>query len=90
MIMLRTISAGGAIVMRIHLRFLRRAGLIQERLRNDGWLLEPGKDESLSARHPHVADESAARTRLHALGLLTSGSLLIEFGLIPDERDGRP
>jgi hypothetical protein len=65
--------------MKVHLRFLRQAGQLQEALRNDGWHLEREKDESLFARHPLVRDEVAARNRLNRLGLLTSGSVCIEF-----------
>jgi hypothetical protein len=65
--------------MRLHLRFLRQAGKLQAAFRNDGWELEREKDETLQARHPEVTDESAARTRLYRLGLLTSSSLSIEF-----------
>jgi hypothetical protein len=48
-------------------------------LREDGWAVECGHDGAVCARHPRVPDESAARSRLHGLGLLTSGSLRIEF-----------
>jgi hypothetical protein len=41
--------------------------------------LEEEGEDSLQATHPEVADESAARLRLHGLGLLTSASLRIEF-----------
>jgi hypothetical protein len=67
--------------MKVHLRFLRQAGEFQKALQNDGWKLEPGHDQSLSARHPQVTTEPAARSRLHQLGLLTSGSVSIEFSL---------
>jgi len=49
-------------------------------LRKDGWtLLATAKKEELDATHPEVRDENAARIRLDRLGLLTSGSLRIEF-----------
>jgi hypothetical protein len=63
------------------MRFLRHAGKLQAALQNDGWELEREHDESLYARHPDVPDEEAARDRLCSLGLLTSGSLSIEFRL---------
>ena len=47
-------------------------------LRKDGWAVAFGQD-GVSARHPQAPDERAARHRLHGLGLLTSGSLRIEF-----------
>jgi hypothetical protein len=65
--------------MKVHLRFLRQASMLQEALRNDGWKLEPEKGESLCACHPDVPDESSARSRLHRLGFLTSPALWIEF-----------
>jgi hypothetical protein len=69
--------------MNVHFRFLRQAGLVQEVLRKDGWKLERGHDKFLMARHPDVANESAARDRLCRLGLLTSSSLAIEFRPLP-------
>ena len=48
-------------------------------LRKDGWAVEPGQGGTLCARHPEVPNQRAARSRLHGLGLLTSGSLRIEF-----------
>ncbi len=68
--------------MRVQLRFIRKAAELQETLENDGWKLEWATDKSLSARHPQVPDERAARSRLHQLGLLTSSSLGIEFNEI--------
>jgi hypothetical protein len=65
--------------MRVHLRFLRRRELIQEALRVDGWQLERDRDDGVTAQHPLVKDETAARIRLHELGLLTSASVYIEF-----------
>jgi len=65
--------------VRIHLRFLRRRELIQEALRVDGWQLEREQDGSVTAQHPLVKDETAARIRLQELGLLTSASIQIEF-----------
>ena len=65
--------------MRIHLRFLRRRELIQEALRVDGWQLEREQDGSVTAQHPLVKDETAARIRLHNLELLISASVYIDF-----------
>ena len=48
-------------------------------LRADGWSLEGLPGEAMLARHPRVADEEAARGRLHHLGLLTSAGVRIEF-----------
>ena len=65
--------------MRVHLRFLRRRELIQEALRVDGWQLERDHDDGVTAQHPLVKDETAARIRLQELGLLTSAAVYIEF-----------
>jgi hypothetical protein len=65
--------------MKVHLCFLRQAVGFRALLQNDGWLLEQEKDASLLAWHPEAPDEVTARSRLHQLGLLTSGSLRIEF-----------
>jgi hypothetical protein len=65
--------------MKVHLRILRQGEELQETLKNDGWQLQPEKDNSFSARHPEVLNEDAARSRLHRLDLLTSSSVWIEF-----------
>jgi hypothetical protein len=48
-------------------------------LQDDGWSVTTEPDGSLSASHPAVADEAAARCRLEELGLLTAGSVRITF-----------
>jgi hypothetical protein len=65
--------------MKLHLRFLRQAGKLRETFEDDGWQLASESNEWLFADHPEVPDEPAARSRLNRLGLLTSGSLHIEF-----------
>jgi hypothetical protein len=65
--------------MKVHLRFLRQSEVIQETLQDDGWKLEWERHDSLFARHPLVQDESAARSRLQGLGLLTTSSAHINF-----------
>jgi len=65
--------------MKVHLRFLRQAGQLQQALQADGWELQRNQDQSLVARHFNVPDEPSARSRLHRLGLLTSASVCIEF-----------
>jgi hypothetical protein len=70
--------------MKVHFRFLRHAGELQQELRNDGWKLERDRDDFLLGRHPEVSDERAARSRLYRLGLLTSRSLCIEFRNLPE------
>jgi hypothetical protein len=63
----------------VSLELLRRSESILVALREDGWRVESGPGVAVCARHPRVPDENAARRRLQRLGLLTSGSLRIEF-----------
>jgi hypothetical protein len=63
--------------LRIHL--LQHAQAVRDRLERDGWRLGAGAARPLSACHPEVATQADARQRLHALGLLTSASLRVEF-----------
>src|SRR5262245_39413306 len=65
--------------MRVKIELLRRSEVVLAALRRDGWAVESGQGDTLCARHPEVPNENAARSRLHGLGLLTSGSLRIEF-----------
>ena len=60
------------------------AGPLQA-LRGDGWQLQDEPGGVVLGTHPAVANEAAARERLHALGLLTSRALLIRF-----DRSRRP
>jgi hypothetical protein len=64
--------------MHVRIELFRQSEPILAALRKDGWVVAFGQD-GVSARHPQVADVSAARRRLHGLGLLTSGSLRITF-----------
>ena len=64
--------------MHIRIELLRQSEPILAALRKDGWEVAFGQD-GVSARHPQAPNESAARRRLHGLGLLTSGSLRITF-----------
>jgi hypothetical protein len=65
--------------VRVFFQPLRGRVELRRILEADGWTLEAGWDDTLLAEHPAVADEAAARSRLHHLGLLTSGRLRIEF-----------
>jgi len=65
--------------MHVRIQLLRRPETFLAALRGDGWAVECGHDGAVCARHPQVPDEGSARSRLHGLGLLTSGSLRIEF-----------
>jgi hypothetical protein len=65
--------------MHLRIQSLRRSETFLVALQEDGWAVVFGHDGAVSARHPQVPDESAARSRLQGLGLLTSSSLRIEF-----------
>jgi hypothetical protein len=65
--------------MQVHIHVLRSHREVLERLQRDGWELEKIQPDSLSARHRQVASETAARSRLYALGLLTSSAVCIAF-----------
>jgi hypothetical protein len=65
--------------MQVRIQSLRRSEAVFAALREDGWALQAGQDGAVCARHPLAPDEDTARSRLHELGLLTSGSLRIEF-----------
>jgi len=65
--------------MNVRIELLRRSEAVLAALRDDGWVVESGQGDTLCARHPQVLNQSAARSRLHGLGLLTSRSLRIEF-----------
>ena len=65
--------------MRVMIELLRRSESVLAALRTDGWVVESGQGDTLCARHPEVPTQNAARSRLHGLDLLTSGSLRIEF-----------
>jgi hypothetical protein len=65
--------------MHIRIQSLGRSKTFLDALRDDGWAVEIGQDGAFCARHPRASNEGAARNRLHDLGLLTSGSLRIEF-----------
>src|SRR5262245_3405280 len=66
--------------MKVRITTLHRHDDLEETFREDDWLIvPPGKMNELYASHPEAGDETTARIRLHTLGLLTSGSLRIEF-----------
>ena len=65
--------------MHVRIQPLRGSEAFVVAMRKDGWAVESGQDGAVSARHPQAPNERAARRRLHGLGLLTSGSLRIEF-----------
>ena len=58
--------------MRVHLRFLQRREPIEESLRLDGWQLERHQDGGVTAQHPLVKDEAAARIRLQGLDFVAN------------------
>jgi hypothetical protein len=65
--------------MHLRIQLLRGPETFLVAFREDGWAVEIGQDNAVCACHPLVPDEGAARSRLHGLGLLTSGGLRIEF-----------
>jgi hypothetical protein len=65
--------------MHVRIQSLQGSEAFAVALRKDGWAVEPGQGDTLRARHPEAPDESAARSRLHRLGMLTAGWLRIEF-----------
>jgi hypothetical protein len=66
----------------IRVELLGQPQRIRDALCRDGWSLS-GPGTNLIASNPAVLDEGTARTHLYALGLLTSGSVRIEFLLPP-------
>ena len=60
--------------MNIQIQFLPQADVLRDVLSDDGWLFTKNR-----MSHSQVADEGAARRRLHELRLLTSSALRIEF-----------
>jgi hypothetical protein len=64
--------------MHVKIELLRQSEPILATLQKDGWEMAFGQD-GVNARHQEAPDVSAARRRLHGLGLLTSGSLRITF-----------
>jgi hypothetical protein len=69
--------------MRIYIEPLRNREAVHGLLREHGWRLDRANG-GYAAKHPAVRDERAARGTLHALGLLTSAAVRIEFW--PDAR----
>jgi hypothetical protein len=67
--------------MKLHIEMLQNGQAIGEMLREHGWRLDKAGASSYLAVHPDVVDQATARHRLHALGLLTSPALRINFGL---------
>ena len=66
-------------VMVIRFHFLRDAAIPLQALRGDGWQFQSEPGGVVLGTHPAVPDEATARSRLHALGLLTSRNLRIHF-----------
>lgn len=65
--------------MRVHFEILRDCEQLPSLLTRDHWTIEQEPDDSLLAWHPDATDMVSVRSRLHRLGLLTSGSLRIEL-----------
>src|SRR5262249_850442 len=84
------IRIGDGRSVRLFVRFLRKPEVIQSALLRDGWGLEPAEDDSVTARHPLVLNEAAARRRLQDLGLLTASSISIRFDRLGGSQHPRP
>jgi hypothetical protein len=68
------------LLMIVRIEMLHHREGIRRVLRHHGWRLDQAGSETIySARHPTVTDQTTARDRLHAAGLLTSPALRIEF-----------
>jgi hypothetical protein len=65
--------------MNVHFRLVRGISQLREWLIDEGWRLAVDGPTLLTASHPEVRDQRAARTRLLEMGLLTSSRLRIEF-----------
>jgi hypothetical protein len=65
--------------MFIRVHFLHDSSGPLQALRGDGWQLQDEPGGVVLGTHPAVPDEATARSRLHALGLLTSRNLRIHF-----------
>ncbi len=65
--------------MNVHFEVVHRSLNLQRLLRHDGWVIRQKVGDALSASHPEVLDQAAARYRLQHLGILTSPAVRIEF-----------
>jgi hypothetical protein len=65
--------------MNVYIELLRPSDETCRLLNDDGWKLDPAHAGRAPALHCTVADESAGRSRLMRLGLLTSPSVRVEF-----------
>jgi hypothetical protein len=73
--------------MKIQFELLRQPFEVRDTLRNHGWRLDSIHNNSVSASHPDVQDETVARNRLNDMGLLTSGSVRITFEHAREHRE---
>jgi hypothetical protein len=66
--------------MQVSIQILRDDQSVRAVLQKDGWHLQSEeRSDAMSARHPEVKEEKAARQRLSHLGLLTCRTCRIEF-----------
>jgi hypothetical protein len=70
--------------MLVRLEFLHGTEGLRDLLQANGWVLGGPGAGPLLASHPEAIDQPSARSRLHGLGLLTSGRLRIQFGPYSD------
>jgi hypothetical protein len=65
--------------MTVYIESVQHLHAIRARLEANGWTLTAASAGGLLARHRDLPDERTLRMRLHALGLLTSSGLRMEF-----------
>jgi len=66
--------------MHVSIQLLHDHEAVRAALRKDGWHIQPEeRPDGMRARHPDVQEETVARHRLNALGLLTCRTCRIEF-----------
>ena len=66
--------------MHLSIQLLHNQDAVRAALRKDGWEIQPEEHPNgVRARHADVQEESVARRRLNALGLLTCRTCRIEF-----------
>ena len=67
--------------MDVRFEVLAKGYPLRSLLEQNGWRVEEDRANCLPiASHPAVGDQTAGRSRLHKMGLLTSSRLRIEFG----------
>jgi len=65
--------------MRLQLRVLDQSRTLRHVFQKAGWRVDSAQGDTFYVSHARIASEAEARTELHALGLLTSQRVRIEF-----------